>query len=215
MSTGPITEQGKARSSANSTRSGWFTRELQIPAEERDRWTAFHQQWLDALQPAGALETEFFQDFLRSTWRKHQIIDAQNFITGAADPLVFLDPNAQANLDRLLRYEGQFERRAQRALAELRRLQTARALGNDNNSNSETTELDAPAPLADPAAIAAKKRTQIAISAAGAISPDLRRTLAIIDADSRYLTARARAFQAGLPLSEFQSPFAEKAAAAE
>ena len=208
MSTGPVTAEGKTRSSANATKSGWFTRDLHVQPSEQDAWTAFCQKWLDSLQPEGALEDEFFQDFLRALWRKHQIRDAQNSVAGnAAHPNLFLDQEAKANLDRLVRYESQFERRAQRALHELKRLQTARALHSLTGPNdAEACSAAPPPPLADPSAIAAQKRTQSAVAAA--IPPDLRRTLAIIEADSRHLAARARAFAAGLPLSEMGSAVA-------
>lgn len=209
MSTGPVTAEGKTRSSANATKSGWFTRDLHVHPSEQDAWTAFCRKWLDSLQPEGPLEDEFFQDFLRALWRKHQIRDAQNSVaSAAAHPNVFLDQDAKANLDRLVRYEAQFERRAQRALNELKRLQTARALQPPASPEDADAEACPTPPLADPAAIAAAKNRTHSAAAAAAIPPDLRRTLAIIEADARHLAARARAFAAGIPVTEMGSAVA-------
>ena len=126
-STGPRTEAGKARSSQNATRAGWFARtpRFATPAQQQ-LYTEFESAWLAELQPAGVLELESFQNYVRAAWHLREIIEAQNQHT-VSGPAAFLDDTAARTLDRLHRYERDFERRAARHLRELRRLQTERA----------------------------------------------------------------------------------------
>ena len=126
LSTGPRTEDGKARSSQNAVRTGWFSRQLRLAEGQEQIYLDFENAWLDELQPSGLLELEFFHDFARASWHKREIIAAQNEAT-ASSAAAFLDESLAKALDRLHRYERNFERRAAVALRELRRLQTERA----------------------------------------------------------------------------------------
>lgn len=125
--TGPRTEAGQARSSQNAVRSGWFARDLRVTDGQVQLYLEFEEAWLDELAPQGLLELEAFSDFLRAAWHKREVIDARNRFT-ASFAAALLDGEAARQLDRLHRYQRDFERRANQALRELRRLQTERAL---------------------------------------------------------------------------------------
>jgi hypothetical protein len=126
LSTGPVTLEGKVRSSQNALRHGLTAKHLVIRDDEREEFAAFQQDLLDELAPQGATEILTFQDLLHAAWNLHRFrrIEAE-LSTGAADD--FSGPNTAA-LDRLSRYQSRAQREYYRALKELRILQTNRAL---------------------------------------------------------------------------------------
>lgn len=172
LSTGPRTDDGKARSSQNATRTGWFAQNLQIAAPQQSIFTAFQQAFLLDLAPQGCLEQEAFSDFIRAAWRKREVIVALNSFAEVNEPNSFLKKDEARELDRLHKYEASFERRAQHALSELRRLQEFRRRATQEQTQSES------------------------------LAPDLASSLAILRAESGYLIARARAQKAGLDVAE-------------
>ena len=182
LSTGPRTEEGKARSSQNAMRTGWFAQELHIAAPQQSTFTAFEQAFLTELAPQGCLELEAFSDFIRAAWHKREVVAALNSIAESDEPHSFLKKDEARELDRLHKYEASFERRAQRAVAELRRFQEARRRATPEQTQSRS------------------------------LAPDLASSLAALRAESGYLIARARAQKAGLDLAElaamrnFQAP---------
>lgn len=126
LSTGPRTDEGKARSSQNAVRSGWFARRLRVAESQHQLYLDFENALHDELQPQGLLELEAFHDFVRASWHKREVISAENEATESS-PAAFLDESLQRALDRLHRYERDFERRAAVARRDLRRLQSERA----------------------------------------------------------------------------------------
>lgn len=165
-STGPRTDAGKARSSQNATRSGWFTRDLRVAEEKIELYLRFEESWLHEIQPEGLFELEAFSDFLRASWHKREVIEARNQLAPAGASFLDDDREIARKFDRLHRYERDFERRAARALRELRRLQTERAAKSNPAApaaGAGDTEAQAAAepPLAD-AKVLLQKRTEAA-----------------------------------------------------
>ena len=144
-STGPRSEAGKARSSQNATRSGWFSRDLRVAEDKIELYLAFEEAWTNELHPQGLLELEAFSDFLRAAWHKREVIEAQNEAI-VSSPSAFLDQSMARQLDRLHRYLRDFERRASQSLRELRRLQSERA-ARGNTPPKQTQPLDIPEAL--------------------------------------------------------------------
>ncbi len=124
-STGPRTPAGKAASSQNARKSGWFARDLRLAGSQQSAYVEFEAAWREELAPATLAEDELFSDFVRAAWHKREIVAAQNELTVSAHA-AFLDEALAKQLDRLHRYERDFERRAARHLATLRRLQAER-----------------------------------------------------------------------------------------
>ncbi len=126
-STGPRTPEGKARVSQNAVTHGLASARLVVRDDEREEFAAFHKALSEELQPQGAVELVTFDELLHAAWnlRRFRRIEAECSL-GTLDD--FTDPQTTAVLDRLTRYQARAQRAYYRALAELRTLQTNRAL---------------------------------------------------------------------------------------
>ena len=125
LSTGPRTEEGRARSSQNARTHGLTARELVIRPEDRAEFDELLASYTAELKPHGALEHTLFNQLIHAAWnlRRVRILEAELF-DGEIDPL--LDEQNEAKLDRFARYAQRFERSLYRAITELRKLQTER-----------------------------------------------------------------------------------------
>lgn len=192
LSTGPRSDAGKARSSQNAARSGWFSRDLRVAEGKEQLYIEFEESWHRELSPEGLLELEAFTDFIRAAWHKREVIEAQNEVN-VSSPSAFLDEAGRRQFDRLHRYERDFERRAKRAVAELRRLQTERALRARLSAQANPGGTALP-PLAG-AKILIQKQTQ---APPLNLPEDLRLHLHIMEIETNHWKALLRARKAGL-----------------
>lgn len=125
-STGPRTEEGKAKSAQNHRTHGLslgvFTLSPELEPEFRD----FEAKLAVELSPQGAAEWDVFRQFLDGSARILQIrhLVANMIKAHEEDPL--LVPALTADLRQLTRYRAAAEMVAFRALRLLRELQTAR-----------------------------------------------------------------------------------------
>ncbi len=126
-STGPRTAEGKQCVSQNAVRHGLTSVHLVIRDDEREEFNALHDSLSEELDPQGAIEESTFRELLHAAWNLHRFrrIEAEASL-GTIDD--FTDPQTTAVLDRLSRYQSRAQRAYYRALAELRTLQTNRAL---------------------------------------------------------------------------------------
>ena len=69
LSHGPVTPQGKQRSSLNAVRHGLTSRIVLLPADDLQLYQAFCATYLAALQPQGPVETGLAQIACDSQWR--------------------------------------------------------------------------------------------------------------------------------------------------
>jgi len=143
LSTGPVTPEGKARVGQNALRHGLTAKNLVVRDDEREEFTAFHDELHAEIDPQGALESIAFDALLHAAWnlRRFRRIEAEISI-GTLDD--FTDPRTTAILDRLTRYQARAERAYSRALAELRALQTnrtVRAVKLDDDAAAEAPVL--------------------------------------------------------------------------
>jgi hypothetical protein len=147
-STGPTTDEGKARVSQNALRHGLTARHLVIRDDEHEEFAALQQSLSEELDPQGAMETIAFQELLHAAWNLHRFrrIEAEASRGTAED---FTDPATTTVLDRLTRYQARTQRAWQKALHELRDLQTNRALRACKLSEQEATEVPAIASIND------------------------------------------------------------------
>ena len=147
-STGPNTAEGKARVSHNALRHGLTARHLVIRDDEHEEFTALQDSLSEQLDPQGAMETLAFQEILHAAWSLHRFrrIEAEASRGTVED---FTDPATTTVLDRLSRYQARAQRAWQKALQELRVLQTNRALRALKLSQQEAAEVPAIASIND------------------------------------------------------------------
>jgi hypothetical protein len=115
QSTGPVTAEGKARSAGNSLRHGLTSREVVIPPGREAEFRALQNALSVEIQPEGAIEELVFRQLVHAAWNLERIRRMEAELD-LADPKFSL----------LLRYQAQAERSFQRALKQLRELQTLR-----------------------------------------------------------------------------------------
>jgi hypothetical protein len=127
LSTGPVTPEGKARVAGNALRHGMTARHLVVREDEREEFAELQSALLEDLAPQAALEVVTFHELLHAAWNLHRFRRIEADLSGAG-PEDFLNPEKAAPTDRLARYQARAQRAFYRALAELRTLQTNRAL---------------------------------------------------------------------------------------
>jgi hypothetical protein len=147
-STGPRTDEGKARVSQNALRHGLTARHLVIRDDEHEEFDALLNSLSSELDPQGAIETVAFHELLHAAWSLHRFrrIEAEASRGTVED---FTDPATTAVLDRLSRYQARAQRAWQKALHELRVLQTNRALRALKLDEQEAAEVPAIASIND------------------------------------------------------------------
>jgi len=126
-STGPKTEEGRARVSQNAIRHGLTAARLVVRDDEKEEFATLRDELLAELDPRGATETVTFNELLHAAWNLHRFRRIESECSlGTLDD--FTDPQTTAVLDRLSRYQTRAQRAYYKALQELRTLQTNRAL---------------------------------------------------------------------------------------
>jgi hypothetical protein len=127
-STGPRTEDGKARSAQNSTSHGLFARRDFVRPNETAEYEALTASMLDELRPEGILETTIAAEIISAAWRLRRCGDVEatlgEFGETAPDPME--DKSTLAIQNAVDRARGQAQRSMYRAMNEIRRLQTER-----------------------------------------------------------------------------------------
>jgi len=130
LSTGPRTEEGKARSSQNAHTHGLTAAQLVIASEDHQEFDDLHAQLQADVRPQGALQQTLFEQLVASAWNLRRIRRMEAELMAAAQTyLDILDnPELTRKLDRLARHQTRFERSFHRSLRELKSLQTDAAL---------------------------------------------------------------------------------------
>ena len=89
LSTGPRTDEGKARSSQNAVSSGLFTRQNCVQPQEQDEYNNLYNAMWHNLSPAGPMEEMFATEIIRGAWRLRRCATAE------ADLLEVVDKEAR------------------------------------------------------------------------------------------------------------------------
>ena len=141
-STGPVSVEGKARVAQNAVCHGLTAKNLVVREDERDEFAAFREELTAEIAPQGSLESIAFDELLHAAWnlRRFRRLEAEVSL-GTLDD--FTDPQTTAVLDRLSRYQSRAQRAYSRALAEIRTLQTNRALRQETFDEETAAELPA------------------------------------------------------------------------
>jgi hypothetical protein len=79
-STGPRTEDGKAKSSRNSTRHGFCSEHYVVAANDRDLFDRFYAEMIEALAPEGVIEMQLAEAIVTDQFRIMRIKNAENEI---------------------------------------------------------------------------------------------------------------------------------------
>ena len=125
-STGPKTEEGKARASRNNTKHGLTLGVLAIPEAEAASYAEREAKLRAECKPFGTLEEEAFRQFIDGANRIRRIRDLISAIVNKYDDFPGLVPEAEAELRQLTRYRAAAEMLLYRSIATLRELQSTR-----------------------------------------------------------------------------------------
>jgi hypothetical protein len=137
-STGPKTEEGKARSSQNRMTHGLLSRQVLLREEDPELFRAVQGQVWEELRPVGEVETYLAARVVAGIWRMNRVarIEASLFndspirevdADAGIGKIFRLDCAHGANaFYKLCRYETTIDRGIHRALGSLRKLQAAR-----------------------------------------------------------------------------------------
>ncbi|HWQ91190.1 MAG TPA: hypothetical protein VN673_05940, partial [Clostridia bacterium] len=159
-SRGPVTPEGKARSSQNALKHGLSSQQIVIGTEDEEEWLEFEDECRQALKPVGAIELGYADEFAASRWRLRRCLGIETSIFddelasqesyvrnhSQLDPVVKTGRafrSAQDSLNSLGRYETRIRRSGERALANLLKLQSMR--------QKEPVRCGADAPVCEPA----------------------------------------------------------------
>ena len=142
-STGPRTEEGKARSRFNSVAHGLTSKQLVLPHESQEEFDELRSSLVRDLAPANALETAMAERVFETYWRMKRFTRVETaFLTNRMDAIgeahpemtdgdealarLFTDPAEMARTRLMLRYLTAAERAYNKALADLTRVQAER-----------------------------------------------------------------------------------------
>ena len=167
---GPKTPEGKARSSRNAIKHGLTSREpVLLPHESREAWEQFSHDFVESLHPEGAAELALAEEMALTLWRNRRAPVYQAAMTAQAlrDAEHFhqletrhLSPEARARqleliraetvlpaasqLERLLKYEAQLDRKFDRLFRQFFKLEAIRekvsAAGSSASQNPTLTQ---------------------------------------------------------------------------
>jgi hypothetical protein len=72
-STGPVTDEGKARSSQNALRHGLTAAAVVLPSECRERFDRLFEDYIDVLEPTNVVELECVRTVVVCAWRRRRV----------------------------------------------------------------------------------------------------------------------------------------------
>ena len=76
-SRGPVSADGKAKSSRNAVKFGIFSKDLLLPGESQDVFDALLNALLDEHKPAGHLEAGIIERIAVTMWRQQRLLKAE------------------------------------------------------------------------------------------------------------------------------------------
>jgi hypothetical protein len=126
-SKGPVTPEGKGRSSRNATKHGLLSDLVVLETESSEGFAALSAVFVQRFQPADDVENGLVEELAAATWRIRRAwtiercaIERKVRLSGAA-PLdamtdLFTNPESSQSLDLMQRYETRLQRMYQRAL---------------------------------------------------------------------------------------------------
>lgn len=155
FSTGPKTEEGKAASSQNARRHGLLSSTpLYSSEEDNNDYNQLERSLRAECLPQTAAEE---QAFLRYAFNSYQLIRAQRLEVATQNNfLIGPDDFSLSVMERLMKLTALVERRVDKALNELRKLQKDRFVALEIENEMYLLEKKAPIPVSLPVAEMAK-----------------------------------------------------------
>lgn len=132
-STGPLTEEGKARSAQNALKHGLTSRQVVVPEGMDAEFESLQSALSEQIQPVGAMEEVLFRQLVHAAWSLERIRQLEATID-------ILDPQYAL----LLRYEAHHQRAFSRVMKALQTLQTLRQQQARSEEAAELPALAAP-----------------------------------------------------------------------
>jgi len=144
---GPVTPEGRARSSRNSLRHGLSSAIVVLPHENRDAFEALRESYMDDFEPANQSQHDLVETMVASRWRLNRLVETEAKIIEKEMLLhdddmekEFADmipveklawtidhlANQTKSLQLLIRYEGSLNRSYERAYKQLQQMQKDR-----------------------------------------------------------------------------------------
>src|SRR5579863_8358383 len=166
-SKGPITPEGKIRSSQNSLRHGLCSKEVVLPHEDRNLFDQQRASYMERFQPAGQPEADLVETMVSARWRLNRVPGIENKIfeeemlrrseqmekdlceMSEQEKLAWTFDhmaNHSKSLQLLIRYEGNLNRTYERALKQLQTLQSTRPPAPEPPQRNEPSILEFPQP---------------------------------------------------------------------
>src|SRR5438477_7597614 len=135
-STGPRTEEGKARSAMNARTHGLCSDHLLIPGEDPEQLNQLRAQYLFQIEPTTPIERTVFLEIVGGAWKLQRIqrmegeaySEAQSENNSESLDALLEDDKLQKKLEILARHKARIERSFYRALKELKAQQTNRGI---------------------------------------------------------------------------------------
>ena len=151
QSHGPVTAEGKARSSRNSLKSGLYAKSLIIAGEDPAAFEALTAEYYAEYQPAAPAERHQLDIMIRSEWQLRRLAVTETKLWNARIDNVYRPTPAVTQgvafsdgslaFIRLRRLFDATERSYQTALRELERLQSARHKAEPTTDAESPTQL--------------------------------------------------------------------------
>ncbi len=114
-STGPNTEAGKARSSENSFKHGFYAKAFVVRDDEQEAFDQMLEAHEDALKPMDVISHDLFSQVLHAAWNLHRLRELENKLYAeSANP--FADAATAHQLEQIARHRTRFERSHRTAL---------------------------------------------------------------------------------------------------
>jgi hypothetical protein len=142
LSTGPVTDAGKAIASRNSLSHGLTSAKVLQPGDSQEEYDAFAADHVRVYTPGDLTESALVDKIVASNWRFRHALETEAAFIGAAaaqileqepqlsrteaEARIFLDKSLSRQLSLIMRYKRSIERTGEKALTELRRLQKIR-----------------------------------------------------------------------------------------
>ena len=150
LSTGPKTEEGKARSAQNARTHGLTALVVATKGEDAAAYSVFQESYLKELDPQTVGQMELAERIVGMVWKVRRAEDLETTLWNSgggtlADMAVMLATHAR-ELDLILRYSRQNERKLSAAREEYRRMQADHRRAQEaaeRRSAAEATEVQA------------------------------------------------------------------------